>query len=355
MTPGAGASGRGSLEGAEDALRVLFDARLAVRGLGIATATERLTASLAGIDDIRVDINYSRAGWTRRGKAETIIRSGLLDVRPGLDPRMWRQQVLHCFGNTAPRWPTRTTLITVHDLMSLRNTSLKGRIFASLLAPYLRRHRDGPVVAASRQTADDIIHHFPHLSSCVEVVPHGRRSGRPSQHPRQHVLMFGGRNDPRKRLELGLAAYGAYAERTGSRALPLVIAGRGGMDEQLMNTYAVDKDVRLLADPSGATVDRLLETAACVLYPTSEEGFGLPMIEAGEVGTPIILDGTARIPAEPKGKHVVEVAGADVTAWARGIEQAIEDGPVATAMDHLPTWDQVARTYADLYEEMARR
>ncbi len=340
-------------EGGEERVRVFLDARLAARGLGIASATVRLLDGFAALGaGPSLHVNATGHGWTRRGQADTLLRSGLLDVSPRWDPRTRTADVVHYFGNTAPRFPSDRVVVTVHDLMMVRSRTRKARLYRELLLPGLARG-DFPIVAISRQTADDVCAQLPSVTSRVQVIPHGWRPGRFHAGERRHVLMFGGSSDPRKRVGLGVAAYARYAERAGAAALPLVVAGRAGIDAAAVRSAS--GEVRVEPDPDDARVEELLSRAACLLYPTREEGYGLPIVEAGEVGTPVVLDAAARLPAEPMGTHVVAVQDASsLDAWAGALREAVRRVPVADALDALPTWPEVAQAYAALYDGVAR-
>lgn len=329
-------------------IRVLFDARLAVRGLGIASAADRLVAALRKDPLIELSVNASSRGWTRRGKWETVAISGLLDVSTRVDPRTWGMNAVHYFGNTAPQYPSAATVVTVHDIMMMRGSTLKSRIFTSLLIPGLRRAGRTQVVAISRQTADDLIAVLPEIGKRITVIPHGRRPGRFSKRERSHILMFGGMRDARKRVWLGLHAYSEYAERTGANALPLILVGRAGVDERVKE-YTRSGSLIVESNPGNERMDELLASAACVIYPSIEEGFGLPILEAGEVGTPVICDTSARIPTELMGDHVYGVNGSDPRDWSRAIARAVAGGPIDNALSCMPTWPEVASEYANIY------
>jgi glycosyltransferase involved in cell wall biosynthesis len=233
--------------------------------------------------------------------------------------------------------------------MCLRGSSQKSRIYRALLLPGLRRAERAQIVAISKQTAVDLLDLLPSLSDRLTVIPHGHTPGRFSPAERRHIFMFGGHGEPRKRIDLGLAAYGRYRECAGSAALPLVIAGRGGVDRSSVLRNLNDGPVDIHPDPSEAQVLRLLGEAACVIYPSAEEGFGLPIVEAGEVGTPVVYDRLARIPTEPLGLHTLGVEGPNIEQWAEAIRAAVEGGPVPNALAHLPTWAEAARAYINLY------
>lgn len=331
--------------------RVFMDARLAVRGLGIASAVERLEQALAQRPDSTVNVNYSAHGWTPRGKLDTVLRSGFLDLDPRLDPRARRAAMVHYFGNTCPRQPSPQTLVTVHDLMMLGSHTCKGRVLEALLVPGLLRRR-AKMVAISSRTADSLVTKLGLPARDIEVIPHGYRDLSVWDGPRTHVLMFGGSGDARKRVDLGIRAYVRYATRARADALPLVIAGRAGLSPEHL-ALTRHQAVRIEPDPDRGMLDRMLSRAACLLYPSAWEGYGLPILEAGEVGTPVVYDEGADIPEEPLGRHVFPAREASADAFASSLAAAVASGPVHDALSGRPTWSDVAARYAELYREVA--
>lgn len=330
---------------------VLMDARLAVRGLGIASAAHRLEQSLGRLPGFRITVNRSEHGWTRMGKLDTLLRTGLLDFDPRWDPRARGVDVLHYFGNSCPRRPTPNSIVTVHDLMMLRADGQRARLFRSLLVPGLRTGR-ARVVAISTSTADALVMDLGFSPRAIEVIPHGYREREIWMGPREHLMMFGGSSDPRKRIELGMRAYDEYAREAGSEAMPLVVAARAGIDERHLR-LVTHGSVTVESNPDASTLDTLLGRAACLLYPSAWEGYGLPILEAGELGTPAVYDASARIPREPLGRHAVAASGGDPRAFAQAISAALRVGVVPDALVDRPTWDDVAAMYGQIYEGVA--
>jgi glycosyltransferase involved in cell wall biosynthesis len=327
---------------------VLVDSRLAARGLGIATFADRLVDALATDPTIRVSRWQAPGEWGRRAQLATLGRCGLFDLSPRLDPRTARFDVVHYLSNIGSVVPGRASVMTVHDLLYRRSRRARDRWGGFLLERSVRRV--GKVVAVSGRTAAEIEASWPDLRGRVEVIPHGMRTLEPPAAPRAHVLAFGGGGDPRKRVELMVAAYGRY--RVLARdPRPLVVLARAGLTGGQRQALAT-LGAQVLDRASSGQVDRLVAGAAAVLYPTTTEGFGLPILEAAEVGTPVVMDRGADVAREVVGRHCVLVDGSDPTDWAAAIVRAIEGGPVVDALD-LPDWGEVARRYAELYRQVA--
>ena len=100
----------------------------------------------------------------------------------------------------------------------------------------------------------------------------------------------------------------------------------------------------------------LYRGAACVVYPSLYEGFGLPIAEAMACGAPVV---TSRGGAteETAGGAAVLVDPVDVASIARGIEEAMarrdELRRLGLARALAFSWDETARATVEVYREVA--
>ena len=101
---------------------------------------------------------------------------------------------------------------------------------------------------------------------------------------------------------------------------------------------------------------RLYRGAACVVYPSLYEGFGLPIAEAMACGVPVV---TSRGGAteETAGGAAVLVDPLDVAAIASGIEKAIgrrdELRRLGLERAQAFSWEETARATVEVYREVA--
>jgi alpha-1,3-rhamnosyl/mannosyltransferase len=110
-----------------------------------------------------------------------------------------------------------------------------------------------------------------------------------------------------------------------------------------------------------ASVPSLLRQARAVVYPSLEEGFGLPALEAMACGTPLVTtSGTAM--AELAGESALLVPPGQPQALAAAIESLIvsQASPQATArlMTGLEvaaryTWQACAEGHLRIYRQAA--
>ncbi len=129
--------------------------------------------------------------------------------------------------------------------------------------------------------------------------------------------------EPRKGLDVLLAALGT----PGAPDLPLLCAGQPGWGDQDPLALAAAAGlppgrVRLLGRVSDPDLAVLLRRATALVVPSRAEGFGLPLLEAMAVGTPVVTSdapalvevggGAARVsPLDPQelARALAEVAG----------------------------------------------
>ncbi len=105
--------------------------------------------------------------------------------------------------------------------------------------------------------------------------------------------------EPRKNIRRLLKAY-AELRRLDSQTFPLIIAGKPGWLEHDIETFIKDlglKDsVHLLGYVDNKTLQWLYKHCFCFIYPSIFEGFGLPVLEALNMGTPVITSNTSTLP-----------------------------------------------------------
>lgn len=287
--------------------------------------------------------------WNRAGLIRTLGRSGLFDVSPRLDPRTRSYDVFHYACNLGPWFPGPNSVLTVHDLMHRRSDRTRTKLMGRFLEQSLKTA--GRVVAVSSQTGEELESAFPEVGKKLSVIPHGVRRLPQPEGPWGHLLAFGGAADPRKRTDLMVQIYRHYRE-TVPEPLPLVVLARAGLTPAQRTDLAA-MDARIVDSATADQVDRLLSQAAALLYTTREEGFGLPILEAGEYGTPVVVDASASVTAEVLGRHCVQVSDPSLDGWVEGLRTAIGLGRVAEPLS-LPDWGSVADSYRELYRQVSR-
>jgi len=141
----------------------------------------------------------------------------------------------------------------------------------------------------------------------------------------------------------------------------LVIAGAPGDAtsalEQVLDTLpaTVTDRIHLLGPVDADTKAWLVHHAVAMAYPSSDEGFGFPLLEAQAADLPIVASRAGSIPeVGGEGVHLVDVH--DRAGFADALATVIDDGPlrerlVAAGRSNLTRfdWAATARRMVDLY------
>jgi glycosyltransferase involved in cell wall biosynthesis len=121
----------------------------------------------------------------------------------------------------------------------------------------------------------------------------------------------------------------------------------------------VRHQVLLLGAVTDGRKQALLAGARALAYPSLDEGFGLPILEAMAAGTPVVASTAGSIP-EVAGDAALLVAPDDVDGLASALASLLDDDAerrrLAEAGRHRAsrfTWADTARGMADLYSSLA--
>lgn len=147
--------------------------------------------------------------------------------------------------------------------------------------------------------------------------------------PHKGYFLFFGAVEPKKNVGRLIEAYLSLSTRT-----PLVIAGvrAWGSDaelrllqkDELQPMKAVFRNVRRIDYLPRELLLRLVRGAKAVAFPSLYEGFGLPALEAMQLGTPVLTSNTSSLP-EVVGDAALTVDPYDVGAIAAGLNALDHD------------------------------
>jgi alpha-1,3-rhamnosyl/mannosyltransferase len=140
-----------------------------------------------------------------------------------------------------------------------------------------------------------------------------------------------GDDEPRKNLDALLAAHARYREAGGAK--PLVLAGSAAARADAAGAGAAARgpaDARVVGipNPDAATLADLHRRALALVHPSRDEGFGLTVLEAMSVGTPVIAARNAAI-EELAGEAALIV---DDWALAEAMQRLERDEPLQRTM-----------------------
>ncbi len=194
---------------------------------------------------------------------------------------------------------------TIHDLLLLDYPSRR----ASLLGPVsyaikkigfnfvLRRaiSRARVLIAPSHFTAGRLREHFPDSSSKINVIYEGvKELGVPAdfqeiarKEVKQPYLLYVGNAYPHKNLETLIGA-SLKLKEMGERA-NLVLAGKSDdFYKRLKKRFADKGQIIFFGTAADKELEALYRNAEMYIFPSFQEGFGLPGLEAMARGVPVV-------------------------------------------------------------------
>jgi glycosyltransferase involved in cell wall biosynthesis len=186
----------------------------------------------------------------------------------------------------------------------------------------------------------------------VHVVPHGvdHAEFRPGDEPRETFVLYPARPWEHKNHVLLLQAF--VDLRREVPGLRLALTGEG-----LESLHSLPEGVELLGYVPRTELASLYRRAACLVFPSLYEGFGLPLLEAMASGCPVAAANRAAIP-ETCGNAAVLFDPEDVHGIVNGVREALgradELGERGIARAAGFTWEATARLHDAIYGEVAR-
>jgi glycosyltransferase involved in cell wall biosynthesis len=355
-------------------IRVAFDVGpLHGRRTGIGVAVGELASALGDVDDVEL-APYLLSFRTRPDPparrlpvpAAAAHRLWARIDHPRVDRFLGAVDVVHGTNYVVPP-SRRPRLVSVYDVWFLLRPDLAAPAVGRAAAVLRRSVRSGAVVVASSAATAERTRELLRTDR-VEVVHLGppRASSEPARRPswattlgvRPFALALG-TIERRKNLPALLASFGAAAGAVPE--LELVLAGADGDDSPAVTAAvaALPPHVRARVHRPGA-VDAgakawLLGAATMLAYPSLDEGFGFPLLEAQQAGLPVVATRAGSIP-EVGGDGVELVPLGDADALADALVRVATDDRtrarlIAAGTANLDrfSWAATAAATADLY------
>jgi glycosyltransferase involved in cell wall biosynthesis len=294
------------------------------------------------------------------------VRAPALADRLGVD-------VWHGPHYTIPLRLRVPAVTTVHDLTFLEHPEWHERskvVFFRKMIP-ASAARAAAIVAVSEATAfaiGQVLEPAAPVLTIAHGVDHDRFRTAPLGNPadlaaldplgvRPPYLVFVGTIEPRKAVPTLVEAFARLAGDHPDLRLVLAGADGWGTEEARAAITASGVATRILRVrwvPDEALL-ALLRQAAAVAYPSHEEGFGLPALEALACGAPLVTSADSPM-AEVAGPAALLVPPGNAGALAWALNRVLTDAELADRLRQegprsaAPyTWEASARLHLDAY------
>ncbi|MDE0652476.1 MAG: glycosyltransferase [bacterium] len=187
---------------------------------------------------------------------------------------------------------------------------------------------------------------------------------------REPVLLFVGRIQPLKGLDLAVQTLGSLGGDLGDTRL-LVVGGPSGAQghaelarvRRLVGSAGLADRVRFVAPQPHHRLATYYRAADVVLVPSRSETFGLVALEAAACGAPVVAAAVGGLRTLVRhGRTGYLVSDRDPRLWAERVEEILEDRLTAAAMaleaaavarDY--SWDATAGLLAGCYDQLRQR
>jgi glycosyltransferase involved in cell wall biosynthesis len=350
---------------------------------GIAVYSRRLIESLADLETShRFLLCYRLSRWRRRReflRPSTAWgpRGQRFSTRLYQEPfTFWlarQAEIFHSLAQRPPAFRFRQEVVTVFDVFPITGENYSAPEFSRKFAALLRQAvlRAARVITLSRYTAGKLREHCSVPRDRIRVIPAGvdapaaMLTAEERQRAREELVGAGhemllsvGVIQTRKNTLNALRALTLLPER-----YKLVLAGGGkGYGNEAVYCFireaGLERRVHLLGYVPPARLVGLYDMATVFVFPSLEEGFGIPVLEAMAHGLPVVTSSSSSLP-EVGGEAALYVDPTDPADIARKVAVAAEDNRVRQRMIQQGlarvrefTWRRAAEETCRVYDEL---
>ncbi|MFA4844956.1 MAG: glycosyltransferase family 1 protein [Patescibacteria group bacterium] len=297
-----------------------------------------------------------------------------------------------------PLWWRGKCVVTVHDLAIYEHPEWfpPGQDFSIRTLVPKSLERADRVVAVSESTQKKLHEIFPitqgkthvvyegvSLEDAYEALKHTDETSRRFPFDRDVVLSLG-TVEPRKNLVNAFIAFDQFLQSHPEQAsqVRLVVAGKSGLKAgsgsagKGWHTQEIENEmirvnrawrehepngvIQFLGPVTEEEKWNLLARASCLLYPSYDEGFGLPVLEAMAVGTPVIASNRGALPevggdaamyVEPDDTEAMSFALSQCLLVPEGVRELKEMG-IKRAAEF--SWERAAKETLKVLEEVGQ-
>lgn len=277
--------------------------------------------------------------------------------------------VFHSTGFTYPGSGEVRSVTTVHDMIAESHFSMCATSLAdSIPIKEAAIRRACLLPCDSESTAAELARFYPELASRARVVPFGA----------EHLRRAGEMKDRHSDRQADVEPYVLYVGQRGGYknfftlldalqkpdwphqvSLKLIGGPLTHAEKGLIRGRSLTRQVQHLGAVSDAELCEAYRNAVCLVFPSLQEGFGLPSLEAQSMGCPLLcsdipvfreIAGDGARYFDPRIGE--SIAGAVAACLAPVVRRDLIAAGRANVMRF--SWDQAADQMVNLYHDAAR-
>src|SRR5579859_487287 len=352
---------------------------------GVAVYSRRLIESLAAVESRHRFLLCYRLSRLRQRKEflrpqKTLGASGPeFSIRLYQEPFTfwlpWQARLFHSLAQRPPAFHFEKEIVTIFDIFPITSHDYSTPEFQRKFSALLRQavSRAKRVITLSKYTAGQLVDHVGVPSGKIVVIPGGvdfpsrAISGDERALEREHWVDTGnemvlsvGVLQTRKNT---LNAVRALASLPAN--FRMVLAGGNGHGSDAIHDFIRREGLASRVITPGYVAPeilaRLYQAASVFLFPSLEEGFGFPVLEAMACGVPVVTANNSSLP-EVGGHAALYADPHDPTQIAAQVRRVVEDNELRTRLirDGLTrarefSWSKAAQATLKIYDEILAR
>jgi len=340
-------------------LRIALDATYAIgeelSGVGVYSRE-----MLDGLARLRPEVRFEY--WLRPHR---FFRAAGLPAHPNTRRRLLAgpfapraAALYHGLNQRLPAMRLRATVVTFHDLFVMTGDYSTPEFRARFTAQARDAARRADlIVAVSIFTRRQVIDLLGIPETRVRVVHHGARALAFPKVAREPVILHVGALQTRKNIARLVEAFESLDDRW-----RLVLAGAAGFGAPAILERIAHSPARARIEVTGyiapAELARWYARATVLAFPSLDEGFGMPLLEAMAAGTPIVTSRRSALP-EVAGDAALLVDPEDTAQLAAALRRLTEDEELrkdlarrGQARVQSFTWEKAVRETWDVYRDL---
>ena len=343
-------------------MRIALDATYAIgeelSGVGLYSRE-----MLDGLARLRPDVRFEywlrphrffrAAGLAARSNTNRRLLAGPLGPRGAA--------LFHGLNQRLPAMSLRATAVTFHDLFVMTGDYSTPE-FRSRFTAQARdaARRADAIIAVSEFTRHQVVELLGVPEARVRVVRHGARRLEFPDVARELVILHVGALQTRKNIVRLVEAFETLDE-----SWRLVLAGAAGFGAAGIMERIARSPARARIELPGYVTPAELAAwyarATVFAFPSLDEGFGMPLLEAMAAGTPIVTSNRSALP-EVAGDAALLVDPEDTDALAAALRELTGDAGLREELARRGrervrtfTWEKAVRETWDVYRELLAR